>query len=556
MANRPDEEAPLLEADESEEGSEIIVQEERSWISNAPWWFISAGIHLVILLIATLVFIERHLAIEAGEVSLMVTAPRTNMIQELERPRDVFERKGIPKDEPGAPTEEPAIFFPEAKESDHNESADNEDYGQMKGDSKDFTSYIKGEAGGFRGRQAGKNPGVYDAMGVGGGGGGGGRYGGRFGGRENLVARGGGTRATESAVLAALKWLARHQNPDGSWGATSFSNQCVGQKCSGGGDPEYDAGLTGLSLLAFLGAGYSHLSKDEYPDPVTPGRTLKFGEVVKNGLKWIMSKQDPEGCVGGRGTKYMYNHTIAALALSEAYGMSATQLFKGPAQQAVDFIIAAQNPDRAWRYTKQSGDNDSSVTGWAIMALKSAELSELQVPTREAYEKARKWFDEVTDTTYYRVGYNAKSSGKVYVPGKNENFIHHESMTAVAVMCRIFMSKDKKDPALGGVQLLVKDLPDWKADLIDFYYWYYTSLALFQYDGPDGPYWKKWNEPMKNALVPNQKTGKDGCQNGSWTSEEDRWGFEGGRVYAVAINALTLEVYYRYANVFGGGGKK
>jgi hypothetical protein len=25
-------------------------------------------------------------------------------------------------------------------------------------------------------------------------------------------------------------------------------------------------------------------------------------------------------------------------------------------------------------------------------------------------------------------------------------------------------------------------------------------------------------------------------------------------VYAVAINALTLEVYYRYANVFGGTG--
>jgi hypothetical protein len=118
-------------------------------------------------------------------------------------------------------------------------------------------------------------------------------------------------------------------------------------------------------------------------------------------------------------------------------------------------------------------------------------------------------------------------------------------------MCRIFMSKDKKDPALGGVALLVKDLPEWKQDVIDFYYWYYSSLALFQYDGPDGPYWKKWNEPMKNAIVPNQKTGKDGCANGSWTSEEDRWGFEGGRVYAVAINALTLEVYYRYANVFG-----
>jgi hypothetical protein len=66
--------------------------------------------------------------------------------------------------------------------------------------------------------------------------------------------------------------------------------------------------------------------------------------------------------------------------------------------------------------------------------------------------------------------------------------------------------------------------------------------------------WKKWNEPMKNALVPNQKTGKDGCKNGSWDPDQERWGAEGGRVYAVAINALTLEVYYRYANVFGGSG--
>ena len=50
--------------------------------------------------------------------------------------------------------------------------------------------------------------------------------------------------------------------------------------------------------------------------------------------------------------------------------------------------------------------------------------------------------------------------------------------------------------------------------------------------------------------MPNQHTGKDGCRNGSWDSDVDRWGFEGSRVYATAINALTLEVYYRYANVF------
>src|SRR4029079_6235809 len=98
-------------------------------------------------------------------------------------------------------------------------------------------------------------------------------------------------------------------------------------------------------------------------------------------------------------------------------------------------------------------------------------------------------------------------TGKVYVPGKNEQFDHHESMSAVAVMSRIFIQK-KRDPGRNSVNLLVGAPPEWKTNKIDFYYWYYTSLALFQYDGPDGPMWKKWNEPMKNALRPNQQTSK------------------------------------------------
>ncbi len=552
---RPMQPEEMPEEELEQEEPQAVVQGKPGWLSNAPWWLISAGLHIVLLLAAALVVVDTLVQADEGEVMVVVGAKPTSVINEIERPRDVFERKGIPKDE-GAqqPTEEPAIFFPEAKESDHNESADNEDYKQMKGDSKEFLSYIKGEAGGFRGRQMGKNPGVYDTMGVGGGGGGGGRYGGRFGGRENLVARGGGTRATESAVLAALKWLARHQNADGSWG-TSFSNQCVGGRCSGPGEKDFDTGVTGLSLLAFLGAGYSHLSRDEYPDPVNPGHVLRFGEVVKKGIQWLIAHQDPEGCLGERGQKYMYNHTIAALSLTEAYGMTGAQLLKDPAQKGVDFVVAAQNPGKGWRYSHKCGDNDTSVSGWACMVLKSAELSELSFP-RAAYDGALAWINECTDNSgYYHVGYNAKGTGKVYVPGKNESFEGHPAMSSVAVMCRIFINKKKGDPALGAVNAIVSDLPEWKNDKIDFYYWYYSSLALFQYDGPEGPMWKKWNEPMKNALVPNQKTGKDGCQNGSWDPAIERWGFEGGRVYATAINALTLEVYYRYANVFGGTGK-
>ncbi len=542
----------VMPVEEAMEQPAEVVQGETSWLSNAPWWLVSSGIHVVLVLAAMLIYVEKSMAVEDGEVIISTSAAAATVVNEIERPRDDFERRGIPKDDNVASaTDEPAIFFPEAKESDHHESADGEDYHQMKGDSKDYLSYIKGEGGGFRGRQNSKNPGVYDTMGVGGGAGGGGRYGGRFGGRENLVNRGGGTKGTESAVLAALKWLARHQSPDGSWSADHYAKQCVTGKCTGEGDNSYDTGLTGLSLLAFLGAGYSHLSKDEFPDPANPGRTLKFGEVCKKAVQWLMAHQDPEGCIGDRGEKHMYNHAIAALALSEAYGMTSAQLLKQPAQKGIDFIVAAQNIGRGWRYKARNGDNDSSVTGWAVMALKSAELSDLSFP-RSCYDGAIAWLNEATDDSgYYATGYDRKGTGQVY-NSVNRQFDNHHALSAVAVMCRIFVSKNKREPALTAVNLLTGDLPKWGAGTsTDFYYWYYASLALFQYDGPDGAMWKKWNEPMKNALVPNQKTGKDGCENGSWNPKDDRWGNEGGRVYTTAIGALTLEVYYRYQNVFG-----
>jgi hypothetical protein len=428
-------------------------------------------------------------------------------------------------------------------EADHNETADEEDCQKAKGDSLDFVSDKP-----FKGK------GTYDV--IGGGGGGGGRYGSRLGGKKNLVSRGGGGSDTEGAVLAALKWLSRHQNADGSWRVTGYTDECnkVSKYASGGkcspnpGRHDFDAGVTGLSILAFLGAGYSHLSRETYDG-------ICFGDVVRKGLQWLMSHQDPEGCIGSRqAEKYMYNHTICALAMSEAFGLTGSNLFKDQAQKAVDFTIASQNPDKGWRYSYRSGDNDSSVTGWAVMVLKSAEISGLSFP-KTGYDGTRNWYDEVTEEQYYRVGYTHKGTGKVYVPNMNENFNHHEALTAIGMMSRIFMDKNKGDAKLsGGAQLLVRDLPKWDGNDIDFYYWYYASLALFQYDGPSGTYWGQWNKSMKDALVKNQNMGSAGCKTGSW-EPIDRWCGEGGRVYGVAINALTLEVYYRYANVFGAGGK-
>jgi hypothetical protein len=545
--------------DERNSDPAVVVERPTGWFSNAPWWMVSAGLHLVFLLGATLVAMESIHEVDfvRGVLVWRPPLPPSEMFTEIPQPSTTTGHPSAPVDDPVS-SNLPTFFDPRAEPGERPETDDDDDHLRMKGDGDKWNGFQPGKGPGFRGTLRSDRAGVYDILGAGIGGGGSGRPGEPYGGRKFRRPPPGKVdpdlahKTPEDAVRAALLWLAHHQGPDGGWGTETFVNQCTGGRCSGTGDSAYDTGVTGLAVLAFLGAGYIPMSKDEYPDPIDPRRTLHFGDTVKRGLQWLIARQDPEGCVGERGTKYMYNHSVAALALSEAYGMTVMQTLREPAQKSIDFLIAAQNPGKGWRYSAKCGDTDTSVTGWAVMALKSAELSELTFP-KTAYDAAITWLNEATEPNgYYPVGYNARSTGKVFVPGKNEQFEHHASMSAVSVMSRIFIRKNKKDPALTAVTLLTADLPEWKQNKIDFYYWYYASLALFQYDGPEGPIWRKWNEPMKNAIVPHQKGRADGCRNGSWDPEQERWGFEGGRVYAAAINALTLEVYYRYANVFGG----
>jgi hypothetical protein len=58
-------------------------------------------------------------------------------------------------------------------------------------------------------------------------------------------------------VLDGLRWLARHQNDDGSWGAVSFRSHCPDSApCYDvqlSSKDNFDVGLTSLALLCFLG---------------------------------------------------------------------------------------------------------------------------------------------------------------------------------------------------------------------------------------------------------------------------------------------------------------
>jgi hypothetical protein len=50
---------------------------------------------------------------------------------------------------------------------------------------------------------------------------------------------------------------------------------------------------TGLALLCFLAGGYSHLSKDQYPD--FGGKVFAYGDVVRKAAAWLLSRQGADG---------------------------------------------------------------------------------------------------------------------------------------------------------------------------------------------------------------------------------------------------------------------
>ncbi|MEK7469063.1 MAG: prenyltransferase/squalene oxidase repeat-containing protein [Planctomycetota bacterium] len=376
----------------------------------------------------------------------------------------------------------------------------------------------------------------------------------RVGDRTDRVKAGGGDDDTEAAVKAGLLWLARHQANDGSWRASKFSAECLDADCTGEGLDEFDTGETGLALLAFVGAGIGPDFAETWNDPST-NRNVKPGEVVKRGAVWLEKKQNQDGSFGPRNvSKVMYNHAVATAAMCELYGLTKDAGWKASAIAGVDFLLAARNPEGAWRYSPKCGDNDTSVTSWCVHALHAAVAGGLEVD-EEGVKGALAWVKRVTDQEYGRVGYTAKGTGKVIIMGKNEDWEHHETLTAAGMLARLYAGAKPGSRTLdNAAKLLVCDLPIKEVPAkVDSYYWYYGTQALWECHGPETKYWKAWNKTMKTAVAGSQKSGK-GCDAGSWDPAVDRWGCDGGRIFSTVMGVLTLEVYYRWPE--GGHGEE
>ncbi len=483
------------------------------WMNRTPWVAISAALHVVVFMIIAAI----PWNVFEKEKKIIIICPIAELPPEI--PVEIIEPEPIV--EPEAIIDEPVIQDVPVDQYSPVDMEDNSD----RGDPNELTEVDMSH---FNENILGIGPG------------GGGNFGrDRFGtGRT----RGSGS-GTDPYLQAALVWLDTHQSPDGSWDADGFGAHCgsigAGQ-CDGEGVSTHDVGVTGLALLSFLGDGSTTLGG-------------QYKMTVTRGIQWLREQQDPDTGLFGEaiGHSYLYDHAIATLAFNEAYYFSKSPMLKGNAQKATNFIMRARNPYGAWRYdVPPVGDNDTSVTGWMVFALKAAKEAGLKVAD-ESFVGALTWFDEVTDPANGRVGYDSMGSLSSRVTGINDAFPPEkgESMTAVGLLCRFFLGqRPGEDPVMTKhADLMLKSLPEWDEEGLgnDMYYWYYGSYAMYQMGGK---HWTRWNKAMKKAVFESQR--QDGDFKGSW-DPSGPWGWSGGRVYSTALMALSLEVYFRYSPLLG-----
>jgi hypothetical protein len=256
-----------------------------------------------------------------------------------------------------------------------------------------------------------------------------------FAGQETAVSEERHTQPTRSSALEMLIGLAAIQNADGSWGDGPALL----------GDLEIGpAGMTGLALVSFLNQGYSHLSKDAYDG-------FRFGEVIKRGLLWLIDRQLADGTFQTGGDPTL-DHVLAAWGLTEAYGMSATQRFKGPAQRSTDALSRYFPPTTGW--------GEDARAAWTALALQSARDAELRLPAG-VIERGLEYLEPAL-----AAGVRPKAAaGWAVLRGGHD-----------LAALRATAERAALDP------------PDSASP--DLTRWYFETVAVARCDGNEGPLWK------------------------------------------------------------------
>lgn len=312
------------------------------------------------------------------------------------------------------------------------------------------------------------------------------------------------------AVDRGLNYLAQSQLADGSWLSPMGKN----------------TGVVSLATLALLAAGEE------------PGRG-KFGGAVNRAIAFLLRHQK-DGLLVTADTSHgpMYEHGITTLLLGEVLGMVNSRrpgferIWRAH-RTATNLILRAQGVPRdptntgGWRYNPTSTDADLSVTGWEILALRSAQSAGLEVPKRSIGEAV----------LYVKRCSDKATGGFGYMPGSNPNVARTGTGILALELCGDFQSPE----ALRGGAWLIKNPPEWKGPFF-YYALYYSTQATYQLGGP---YWEAWRPLSEGVLLEHQDP------NGSWPPPpNETHERQAGLPYTTAMAILSLTVDYRYLPIY------
>lgn len=285
-----------------------------------------------------------------------------------------------------------------------------------------------------------------------------------------------------------LRFLASSQTSEGCW------------EDSQGNEP----GVVGLAVIAFLARGEDP-NHGPYAIPITKG------------INYLLAQQNAtNGFIGSS----MYSHGFATLALCEAYGMMDHPKIAPALQKAVALILSAQKRNRfkAWRYTPDAADADTTVSGCQIVALFAARNAGIAVPD-EALQQALTYMERCrsADGSY---GYTSAGGGK-------------PTLTAIGLLCQSLAKKKQGKGYTASLRYLKNHL-NYREPYYPFYFEYYMSQALFH---ADETLWQEWNAKNIQLLATIQSP------DGSWPGRMGTAFNTAGALLSMALNYRFLPIY-------------
>ena len=146
----------------------------------------------------------------------------------------------------------------------------------------------------------------------------------------------------------------------------------------------------------------------------------EFGKAVSAGTQYLLDQIGPEGLFSNRNSgQYMYSHGVASIALAEIYGQTRLPAMRAKLEKIIKLIVSAQNPEGGWRYRPVASDADISVTVLQVVALRAAKNGGIEVP-QVTIDRA---------VAYVKACHDAASGGFAYQPGRDAGF----ARTAAAI---------------------------------------------------------------------------------------------------------------------------